>query len=252
VAKRGGKEVKSVESTGFGVREYLRDSSDLMMSIVLVLPLFVFYQIGVLATGGVRNGVDFVTNVLFALTNGNTLYYILFNLAVLIAFGVALFVLRNRGTLQPKIIPFMLLESGLYALFFGGAVVKLMSVFGMDALLSAGGQEAGAFTNLIMSIGAGLYEEIVFRLILVGGLYLLGTRVAKIPKWGAAVGAVVLSSLAFSAVHHIGALGDPFTLGTFVFRFFAGVLLAVIYYARGFAIAVYTHAIYDIFVLVLP
>ena len=53
-----------------------------------------------------------------------------------------------------------------------------------------------------------------------------------------------------SAIHHIGVMGDPFTLGTFLFRFFAGILLAVIFHVRGFAVAVYTHAIYDIFVMV--
>jgi len=70
------------------------------------------------------------------------------------------------------------------------------------------------------------------------------------PAWMSAVFAVILSSLVFSGIHYIGSLGDAFTLGSFMFRFFAGVILAVIFYLRGFAVAVYTHAIYDIIVMV--
>ena len=62
--------------------------------------------------------------------------------------------------------------------------------------------------------------------------------------------AVLLSSFVFSAVHHVGSLGEAFTVSAFTFRFFAGVLFALIYQLRGLAVVVYTHAIYDIIVLV--
>jgi membrane protease YdiL (CAAX protease family) len=102
-----------------------------------------------------------------------------------------------------------------------------------------------------LSIGAGLYEELVFRLILMGGMFWAGVRGLNWPGWLSAIAALLISSLAFSAVHHVGSLGEPFVLGVFMFRFFAGIVLAVIFYARGFAVAVYTHAIYDVIVLVL-
>ena len=101
----------------------------------------------------------------------------------------------------------------------------------------------------MLSIGAGLYEETVFRLVLMGGGFYALTRWAKLGPWAAAGIALLASSFIFSAVHYIGPLGDAFEIGSFLFRFFAGVVLAAIFYVRGFAIAVYTHAIYDIIVM---
>lgn len=243
--------VAVVQETG-GIRDYLRDSRDLRTGLVLVVPLFILYQIGVLATDGIRNGVDFVTTAMWWAAQGQTSYYLGINLLILLAFFGGIYFLRDKGKLQPKLWPIMIAESTIYALFFGGAVIKLMSVFGLDATLASGAaEEMNLIQKLVLSIGAGLYEETVFRLIGMGGLYMALRKFAKdIPGWTAAIIAVLVSSLIFSAIHHVGAMGDPFTLGTFLFRFFAGILLAVIYHVRGFAVAVYTHAIYDIFVMI--
>jgi membrane protease YdiL (CAAX protease family) len=110
--------------------------------------------------------------------------------------------------------------------------------------------EWGIITKVVLSLGAGIYEETVFRLIGMGGLYWLARKVMDIPSWMAAIAALLISSFVFSAIHYVGPLGDAFTMGSFLFRFFAGILLAAIFYLRGFAVAVYTHAIYDIIVMV--
>lgn len=236
------------------VETYFKDSRELSTSVILVFPLFVIYQLGLLATGGVRNGVDFVTDALMALAGHNFWNYFLINLVFLVIFGGAVLWMRKKGGFDPRLWPKVLAESGIYAFFFGGAVFGIMRLLGLDMLLASGAGEVaalGPFDSLIMSVGAGLYEEIVFRLLLMGGLFWVGARALKLPVWVAAVSAVLLSSLAFSGVHYIGNMGDPFELGSFVFRFIAGVVLAVIYYLRGFAVAAYTHAIYDIIVLVL-
>jgi hypothetical protein len=60
--------------------------------------------------------------------------------------------------------------------------------------------------------------------------------------------AVVVASLLFSGFHHVGAYGEPFETHAFLFRFFAGLLLSVIFLTRGLAVAVYTHTLYDILV----
>ncbi len=242
----------AVVSTTGGFRQYLEDTRDLRTGLILVVPLFILYQLGVLATDGIRNGVDFVSSFMWWVAQGQTLHYLAINAVILVAFVIGIFALRHNGTLRPKLWPFLLLESTVYAFFFGGAVVQLMSVFGLDATLASGAAEEMNFIQkIVLSIGAGLYEETVFRLIGTGGIYLALKRFASdIPSWVSALIAVVVSSLIFSAIHHIGALGDPFTLGTFLFRFFAGILLAVLYHLRGFAVAVYTHAIYDIIVMV--
>lgn len=250
-SKKSSKKKTAAVESSFDFRQYLEDSKDLFTSIALVVPLFVLYQIGVLATGGVRNGVDFVSDLMWLAADGSLWTYLGINLGILAAFGAVLFFLRGRGTFRPKIWPAMVAESTVYAMLLGSAVLFLMSSLGLDVLLASGGAgDHGVIASVVLSLGAGVYEETVFRLILMGGMFYAGTRMMGLPRWIAAIGAVVLSSLIFSGIHYVGSLGDAFTLGSFLFRFFAGVLLAVIFYLRGFAVAVYTHAIYDIIVMV--
>lgn len=261
-----------------GFRAYLAESKDPYNAILLVLPLFVLYQLGILGAGGVRNGVDFTTDILIGLvkaaftifgspdsdgviraSSGEVLVgYVVANLVIGFGLAGAVWALRDKGHFRPRIWPWVLLESLVYAIFFGAAVNGLMRLSGLSGLLAisgpalaTGGEGMNPFQAFIMSIGAGLYEEIVFRLLLLSGLFWVMTKPLKMGPVLAAVLAVLLSSVVFSAVHHIGSLGDPFTLGVFLFRFFAGVLLAAIYTVRGFAVAVYTHAIYDVIILVL-
>jgi hypothetical protein len=49
----------------------------------------------------------------------------------------------------------------------------------------------------------------------------------------------------------VGPYGDPFRLDSFTFRFIAGVFFSAMYLARGFGITAWTHALYDVIVLVL-
>lgn len=228
------------------IRRYLKQSHDPLTSLVLILPLFLAYQIGVLTTGGVRNGVDFMTDFLFLVSGGSLLGYLGVNAAILLGLVFAIFWLRRTNQFRPQLFPWIMLESAIYAVFFGSAVLYLARFFGFGALLAIGGLS----NRLVMSIGAGLYEELVFRWMLMSGLFLLGTRYLRQPAWLVGIAALLVSSVVFSAVHHIGNMAEAFTLSAFIFRFFAGVLLATIYSVRGLAVAVYTHAFYDVIVLV--
>lgn len=232
-------------------KRYLSETRDPYTNVILVLPLFVAYQIGILATGGVRNGVDFMTDVLFLAAGHDFWTYVGINLGVLGLFVCALLYLRESGKFRMSIWPWVIAESTAYAALLGTAVITVMRQLGLGGLLATGAAgEYGLIDKLVLSIGAGMYEELVFRLLLTGGLFLLGRKIFDWSSWVAALFAVLLSSLAFSGVHYIGSLADAFTLGSFLFRFFAGVILAVIFYLRGFAVAVYTHAIYDVLVMV--
>jgi hypothetical protein len=122
------------------------------------------------------------------------------------------------------------------------------------------------FSGVVMSLGAGFYEEIAFRVALfgVGARLLAWLFLAQRPSLlgpapAFSLGYIALSltwslaaALLFSGVHYLGAYGDPFEPASFVFRVVLGLALTVIYVLRGFAAAVWSHAIYDIWVLVLP
>ena len=63
--------------------------------------------------------------------------------------------------------------------------------------------------------------------------------------------AVVLSALIFSAFHYIGPFGDILALPSFLFRAIGGLLFSLIYVLRGFGIVAWTHALYDVGLLLL-
>jgi hypothetical protein len=117
--------------------------------------------------------------------------------------------------------------------------------------LAAGLAEQGLLARFVMSCGAGVWEEAVFRLLILGGLVALGHNVMGLRRPLAIAGALFLSAALFSAAHHIPPNGDPFRIGVFVYRLLAGVAFGLIYWWRGFAVAVYSHAFYDLYVLLL-
>ena len=110
----------------------------------------------------------------------------------------------------------------------------------------------GRVAGFIMSMGAGLYEEIVFRVALFGlGALAIRAIFGGIPKWLFTAGWAVVAACVFSGWHYVGALGDPWNTKTFVFRATCGLFLTVIYVFRGFAPAVWTHTLYDLWAMVL-
>jgi len=112
--------------------------------------------------------------------------------------------------------------------------------------------------DLTTGIGAGIYEELVFRLILLGLLVMVMEDALKLKKTTSVVVAVALSALLFAGHHYVGLggegfywIGEGFTAGGFVFRTMAGVYFAVLLRWRGFGIIAGTHAAYDMIMFTL-
>src|SRR5205085_8898747 len=102
--------------------------------------------------------------------------------------------------------------------------------------------------QIVSYLGAGIYEETLFRLLLFAGLVQLfawsETKTSPLAVALAAFG----SALLFAGAHHVGPHGDPFNIYVLAFRTFAGLYFACLYQARGFGIAVGAHAGYDVLV----
>ena len=105
----------------------------------------------------------------------------------------------------------------------------------------------GTGGKLIAFFGAGIYEEVLFRLTLLP-LVVWGFRISGLGPRQALVGAVVATSLLFSGAHYIGPHGQVWDISTFLFCAVAGGFFAVLFVYRGFGIAAGTHAMYDILV----
>jgi hypothetical protein len=233
-----------------------QDPRNLLTSLVLVFPLFLLYQIGVLFTLPMLNGADFLTVLLFRNLHLTRSAYLGYTALVAILFAIAVGMLRRRQRFDARLIIPVAIESAIYALTMGSLIVFVMTrVFGISPRLAGGAggviAQQGLATRVVMSLGAGVYEETVFRLLILGGLVALLEKVVGLRRFVALIVGLVVSAALFSAMHHIPPYGDPLRLGIFTFRCLAGVIFGLIFWFRGFAVAVYTHALYDLYVLLV-
>ena len=226
-------------------------------SLSFALPLLLFYQVlAVLLAHGtrsVRNGADVILQSLFVAVAGS--WGPLVFMVCLIGVGMWLVArdLRNGSRLRARVFCGMLAESLLLALLFGFLVGGVTSgvLGGLQILARPAGGDLDRWTRLMLSLGAGIYEELLFRVLLVGALAagaraLLGWR--PVPAGAAAT---LLGAAIFSAFHYIGPYGDRVQLYSFVFRMVAGLFFSALYLTRGFGITAWTHALYDVFLLVM-
>ncbi len=163
------------------------DPRNLLTSLVLVFPLFLIYQIGVLFTLPVLNGADFLTVFLFrnlGLSTGTLSRLHLRRHGGVRDRGA---VLRRKQRFDPHLIVPVLIESAIYALTMGTLIVFVMTRgLGISPQLAGGGgfvAQQGFGTRIVMSLGAGVYEETVFRLGILAGLALLFERVIGMRRW---------------------------------------------------------------------
>jgi len=94
-----------------------------------------------------------------------------------------------------------------------------------------------------IAIGAGLYEELLFRLVAIAFLHLLLADALGVPgRWADAL-AIVGAAVAFALYHEDHA--------NVVFYTVAGLYFGGLFIFRGFGVAVAVHAIYDLVALLL-
>lgn len=145
-----------------------------------------------------------------------------------------------------------ILEGGLWGLALGPLLRSATAVLPLR-----GGPLAleGAHQRLALAAGAGLYEELLFRALLLGGGLLACFALARLLGWSEAVRpaliafALAVSSLVFSWAHRAG---DPLALEPeiFAFRALAGLLFGGLFLLRGLAVAAWAHASYDAWLLI--
>ena len=228
----------------------LTGHGDLASSLVLIFPLLLIYEIGVLFAGRV-NGADFATRAVFAIAGSRGVYLAIYAL-VAVCFVLWIRHTRRWGTLRFEFAAPVILEAALYALTLGAVVSLIIDrVFGR-LFGDLFGHPLGIGLSLpsaISAVGAGVHEELVFRLGLIAGLLALARPLERTigSRLNVAL-AIVVSSLAFAAAHHLGAHGEPWTSHAFAFRAVAGIAFGAIFWFRSLAHVVYAHVLYDLLV----
>ncbi|HSF33054.1 MAG TPA: CPBP family glutamic-type intramembrane protease [Candidatus Tectomicrobia bacterium] len=216
-------------------------------SLVFAVPLLMAYEGLALFLNhsdlyGIRNSADAFLKLFLAYMGIHGFFG--FGAAMVVALILFRFVGGGPrlGSIRLQVLVWMLAESVVYSLVFGavvGAVTRLLLAQAFPLSRSA---------QILVSLGAGIYEEFVFRVLLLAVLMFLLHDLLRLQQ-GVAYGvAAVLGAVLFSAFHYIGPFGDPFQTPSFVFRFIAGLILTVLYFARGYGITAYTHSFYDLWI----
>jgi membrane protease YdiL (CAAX protease family) len=239
-------------------RSYWTDSREARYSLTFALPLLALYELLAAAlarqTHGVRNGADVLLRSLFEAVLG-TRGPIVFGVVLLGAFFwlIVRDARRHPGGLRSTVFVGMLIESVVLAGVFGVVVGLLTAqlVAPLQRLAVGGLAGVGWPATLMVSLGAGLYEELLFRVLLVGSLVWLSKKVLGWGPVASGLFATIAGALVFSAFHYIGPYGDRVQLASFVFRAIAGVAFSALYILRGFGITAWTHALYDVMLLVV-
>jgi hypothetical protein len=233
--------------------------------LVFVAPLLLAYELGVLWIGGTRadswrTGADaWMRHGLATLGLTDRWFPPLFLALALLGWQVV-------APRETRFSPAALLGMALESLVLAIALVGLSKIveLGFENLEHSGGWVLSAaglapaagkptdavdppWAHWIGYLGAGVYEEALFRLLLVPLVFSL-LRLLQAPAVLASTLAVTASALLFSLAHHAGTPGEAFTWFAFVFRWAAGVYFAWVFVLRGFGVAVGTHTAYDILV----
>ena len=216
---------------------YWAESRRPLASLLFILPFLVVYEVGILILGpaATRNGVDvWLRHLLEWMGFGQYFLLPLLTIVILLSWQ---YTSREPWRISRGVLCGMLVESLALAL-----CLRLI-LHMQDMLLNL----SPTFSNLIMFLGAGIYEELLFRLIfLTAAAWILHS--VGLQRTLSILSAVIITSLLFSGAHYIGPQGEQMQIFSFTFRFVAGVFFCALFVFRGFGIAAGTHAAYDIVV----
>jgi len=229
----------------FKFRGYLQETRRPIYSAALILPFLVVYHIGtiVLQTTYI-NGADALIVRILSIFSVHSM------LGSVLVLGICFVIwqLRTRAswTVNAGMLVIYFLESICFALL-------LLFAFGwLSTRLSLSLSEIRQnISDLVLYCGAGIYEELVFRAFLLSLLIVVLNRIFD-KKKTATISAVVLGALIFSAFHYVGPSGDALSLGSFLQRTLGGIYFSVLFVTRGFGITAASHALYDIFLGLIP
>jgi hypothetical protein len=226
---------------------YWIESRQPLMSLAFITPMMLIYEVGVWKLG-VQNGAD--------VWMGKVLFLMDFRLHIFLPLLMAVILLGwHHLTHHPWRISGGVLSAMAVESLFLAVCLRMVLVLQSTMMLQISVDQppapamADRIREAVCYLGAGLYEELLFRLILITACAWT-IRLWLPDKRKSMVLAVLASSLLFSAAHYLGAAGDPFDWFSFSFRFVAGLFFAVLFLFRGFGITAAAHALYDISVVI--
>lgn len=231
--------------------DYWLQTRQPLVCLAFVLPLLIWYDVSmVLNTDAIRSGIDRFFQGIFAPLGRASI-----GVMPILCVGSLLFLHhreKNHGAFHLRTVLWMTVESIALATILFVACDAMLLYFndqrpqplaGLATLLS----DPQQYGKLLTCVGAGIHEEIVFRLLIFGSLYHFLSHASEKQNVALVVTAILVSIL-FAAVHCdvFNPEGSPFEASTFLFRFLASIFFCVLFRFRGIAIAIGVHAAFDI------
>ena len=231
---------------------YWNVTKNIYYSLLFIFPMLFLYEsmcwiqyFG--QSAEIRNGADvLIRQIIFGMGNGSEIVYGL--LLMIVFFGVMFLNRRvvKNGKLKFTFLLLMIVESLAWCIGF----VIIMSV--SEQLLLSIMERNIIPEQFYLAIGAGIWEELLFRVGAIGLSLSFLTKVVGYSGIYSVIIAVIFSAVIFSLFHYLGPFGDNFAYKSFYLRTLAGIFLGSLYMLRGFGITVYTHIFYDMFIISMP
>ena len=221
-------------------------------SLVFSAPLLILYEVGVIMQppDAPRNGADVWLRQFLASIGLGHHYFLLPILVVAMLLGWQ-HVSGRTWCIKRQVLGGMAIESLLWACLLIAIARTQKNWFpiawNQELQNYFCAIEMSPLVGLVNYFGAGFYEEVLFRLLLLPlvAWMLQKARLNEGKSWG---WAILGTSVIFAAAHHFGTFGDPWALRPMVFRTVAGCFFGVLFLARGFGITAWSHALYDVIV----
>ncbi|MEC7730790.1 MAG: CPBP family intramembrane glutamic endopeptidase [Candidatus Neomarinimicrobiota bacterium] len=230
------------------ISAYWRSTRSPLYSFLFTIPLFLIYEIGIFLTAKdnmlvLRNGADALMRQV--LENFGIIGLHGIGAIFLAGFGVVFFMQRKYWRDAEVHGDYLLLMMGESLIWAVGLYYFMSNVYVL--FMNPTGQVL--VQQVTLAVGAGIYEELFFRVLLIAGVAaILGFVFQwsdKMKRWMA----MAIAAGIFSAFHFLGEYADYFSFDVFLIRFFAGLALGCLYFIRGFGITAWSHALYDLIVL---
>ncbi len=247
-----------------GGEAYVTASAQPLHTLIFLLPLVVAYELGagmyLGANGGVGIGnIRAHSLILGAFQDMGALGRFVPTALMLVVLLVWHVLARHPWRVRPMFVGAMLAESLLWTIPLLVLVALVQFALGSGAPAAAGTEAQGTPSILTLpvparvtlSLGAGLYEEFLFRMVGIALLHSILVDVARLSERVGTMLAVLGAAGAFAFYHDLSAPSGGILWTKATSLVLAGAYFGVIYVLRGFGVVVAVHALYDVFVLVL-
>ena len=233
----------AIASAGKRISSYLKQSELPLHSLAFLLPAMVLFELGLSLHPA--DPIAFrILQIFFQQTGATGRFLPLLSVvAILLTWHI---VRKDPWLIRFETLWGMLLESLLLAL---PLLALGVSVVRWHIHIPLAGSIEPWENNAVLSLGAGVYEEFVFRMGLMTLMAILAADLFKLRKWLSHLLMVCASAVLFSLYHYLGA--ERFGMQSFVFRTVAGVYFGVLFLTRGFGVTAGCHIAYDLIVVSL-